>query len=246
MQTTLFKLLLTFVLVPGLLAGCIVIDLHGSGFETVKGSGDLISETRQVSDFESIKLEGQGKVIVTRGKTQSLVIRADDNIIPHIETIVRNRKLIISHGNINLRPTTLNFIITLSDLKGTSIAGSGEIIGNSRFVSESIYAEISGSGSINLEVETARLESEISGSGSIYLAGLVDHHLARITGSGRIHAFDMLANSAAVSITGSGDCLLTVSDHLKAKITGSGDAIYRGHPRIDKNITGSGEVINRN
>ena len=90
------------------------------------------------------------------------------------------------------------------------------------------------------------MESEISGSGSIYLAGLADHHLARITGSGRLHAFDMLAKSAAVSITGSGDCFLTVSDHLKAKITGSGDAIYRGHPRIDKTITGSGEVINQN
>ena len=77
MQTTLFRLFITFVLVPGLLAGCIVIDLHGSGFKTVKGSGEVISETRQVTDFDSIKLEGPGKVIVTRGKIQSLVIRED-------------------------------------------------------------------------------------------------------------------------------------------------------------------------
>ena len=186
MQTQIVKLLASGAVAATLLSGCIAIDLKGCGSETVKGSGRVVSETRPVERFDSIKLEGQGKVIINKGEVQSLVIRADGNIIPHIETIVRNRKLIISHENINLRPSTLNFIITLSDLKGTSIAGSGEIIGNSRFVSESIYAEISGSGSINLEVETALLESEISGSGSIYLAGPTDHHLARITGSGEV------------------------------------------------------------
>jgi len=63
MQTTLFRLFITFVLVPGLLAGCIVIDLHGSGFKTVKGSGEVISETRQVTDFDSVRIEwGAGKI----------------------------------------------------------------------------------------------------------------------------------------------------------------------------------------
>ena len=202
----------------------------------------MITESRSVPAFDQIKLEGQGKVRLTRGPNQSLVIKTDDNILPHIETIVRNRKLIISHENIVLSPSKLSFLITLQDLKGTSIAGSGDIKGNSRFVSENFYAEISGSGSIDLELETVRLESEISGSGSIYLAGTTNHHRATITGSGKIYAFDMHAKKSSVSITGSGDCLLNVSDQLRAKITGSGDVLYKGHPRIDKTITGSGDV----
>jgi len=241
-----FKLLSVAVLSFILFSGCIVIDLNGCGFKTVKGSGKVVAETRQISDFDQIKLEGEGKVIITKGKKQSLVVKTDDNILPHIDTMIRNRKLTISHENINLRPTTLSLLITLSDLKGTSITGSGDIKGNSRFVAENFYAEISGSGSIDLELETTRLESEISGSGSIYLSGQTDHHRARITGSGKIYAFDMHARIASVSIIGSGDCLLTASDQLNAKITGSGDALYRGHPRIDKTITGSGDIINQN
>jgi hypothetical protein len=246
MPTTLFKLLTISTLLSILLSGCIVIDLNGCGLEKVKGSGNVVSETRQISDFNRVKLEGQGKVFITRGENQSLEVKTDDNILPHIETIVRNGKLIISHENKNLRPTTLNLFITVNDLKGTSIAGSGEIKGNSRFISDNFSAEISGSGSIDLDLETTRLESEISGSGSIYLSGIADSHSAKITGSGKIHAFDMQARIASVSITGSGDCLLTASDQLSAKITGSGDALYKGHPRIEKNITGSGEVKNTN
>jgi hypothetical protein len=225
-----------------LLYASIILILSGCGFKTIKGSGNVVSETRQVPEFDQIRLEGQGKVFLTGGANQSLVIKTDDNILPHIDTTVRNRKLVISHENVLLSPTNLSFLITLKDLKGTSIAGSGDIKGNSRFVSDIFYAEISGSGSIDLELETIQLESEISGSGSINLAGLTDHHRARITGSGKIHAVDMQAKSASVSITGSGDCFLTASDQLKAKITGSGDVLYKGRPRIDKTITGSGEV----
>jgi len=246
MQTQIVKLLAAGAVAATLLSGCIVIDLKGCGFETVKGSGKVVSETRPVDRFDSIKLEGQGNVIINKGEVQSLVIRADDNIIPHIETIVRNKKLIISHDKKNLRPTTLKLVITTNALKSASIAGSGEIKGNSHFVSENFYAEISGSGRIDLDLESTRLESVISGSGSIYLSGLTDHHRTMITGSGKISAFDMHAKSASVSITGSGNCLLTASDQLSARISGSGDTLYRGYPRIDKTITGSGNVKSLN
>ena len=95
---------------------------------------------------------------------------------------------------------------------------------------------------MDLELETSQLETEISGSGSIYLSGFAEQHRARISGSGKIDALDMRARNAAVSITGSGDCLLTALDRLYAKISGSGNALYKGHPQIRKTISGSGKV----
>ena len=246
MKATLIELLAAGTLAAILFSGSIVIDLNGSGLEKVKGSGNVVSETRQFPDFNRVKLEGQGKVFITRGENQSLEVKTSHDILPHIETIVRNGKLIISHKNKNLRPTTLNLFITVNDLKGTSIAGSGEIKGNSRFISDNFSAEISGSGSIDLDLETTRHEYLNYLSDTLYLSGIADSHSAKITGSGKIHAFDMQARIASVSITGSGDCLLTATDQLSAKITGSGDALYKGHPQIGKTITGSGKVMNQN
>ena len=64
MSKILFELLTISVLAPILLSGCIVIDLNGYGLETVKGSGNVVAETRPVPDFDQIKLKGQGMVFV--------------------------------------------------------------------------------------------------------------------------------------------------------------------------------------
>jgi len=228
-------------------AGCIVIDLNGCSAQSVKGSGNIISESRHVPGFTEIELKGQGKVELTEGSQPSLEVTTDDNILPSIETVVRDGKLIISHERgKNLRPTRLNFTIAVKDLAGISIAGSGDVNGTHKLVSDDFYAKISGSGDITLAVETARLESDISGSGSINLSGSAHRYDARITGSGGVDAFDLQTSDSSVVITGSGNCRVSVSERLQAKITGSGDVLYKGDPRISQSITGSGKVKNRN
>lgn len=239
-----FKLLAVLVATAILSTGCIVIDLNGCGRETVKGSGNLVSEERQVSRFNQIILKGSGNVTLTQGDQQYLEIRTDDNIISLIDTSVKNEKLEISHNGWNLRPTTLNFFITVSDLKGVAVTGSGDITGKDRLVCEDLYADVSGSGDISLELEAAQLDSDVSGSGSIQLAGRSNSHEASITGSGKIMAFELKTKITSVKITGSGDCKVNVSEKLRAKITGSGDVRYKGHPQISTKITGSGSLEN--
>ncbi len=247
MKIKIFILSTVWVLAGIFISGCIVIDLNGCSAQRVKGSGKVISESRQVPEFRELRLEGRGKVALTQGNPSSVEVTTDDNILLSIETEVTNGKLIISHKKgMNLRPTTLNFAITVKDLAGISIAGSGDIIGNEVFNSERLYTDIAGSGDIAIEVSADRLESSISGSGSISLSGSTNSYDARITGSGDIDAFDLQTTDSSVVITGSGNCRVSVSDKLRAKITGSGDVLYKGEPRIRQSITGSGKVKNRN
>lgn len=246
MKANQLQLLVVSIVTAILTSGCIVIDFNGCGMKTVKGSGNLVMEERHLSEFDQICLKGTGKVTLTKGDRQYLKIRTDENVMRLIETNVRNGKLEISHGKWNLRPSTLDYFITVKDLKGTSISGSGDINGQDRFVSDNFYTDVSGSGNISLNLEVAQLDSDISGSGSIQLRGRANSYDASITGSGKISAFDMEAKNTFITITGSGDCRVNVLEKLRAKITGSGDVRYKGHPRISKKITGSGSVISIN
>jgi len=247
MKIKLFILSTVWVLTGVITSGCIVIDLNGCSAQRINGSGNVISESRQVSDFSEIRLEGQGKVTLVQGDLSALEVTTDDNIMPHVETDVKYGKLIISHAeDKNLRPTMLNFTITVRRLAGISVSGSGDIVGNEEFKSDKFYADIAGSGDIAVKVNADRLESSISGSGSISLSGLTNSYDARITGSGDVDAFEMRAKDASVVITGSGNCRISASEMLQAKITGSGDVLYIGHPRISETITGSGKVRDRN
>jgi hypothetical protein len=219
--------------------GCMVVI---SG-DSVKGSGNIIAEKREVEEFTKVHLKGSGNVILSQGPTQLLQIKTDDNIMALIETDVSGKKLTISHGKHHLRPTKFDVYITVQNLEGVAISGSGDMSGEDRFVTKTFYAEISGSGEMNFEVETKKLASKISGSGSIHLSGKADDYTVSISGSGAVNAMDVRAEDVAVKISGSGDCRITASETLNAKISGSGDVYYKGRPQIDVKISGSGSLM---
>jgi len=243
------KCFLTAAVLVGIIlltSGCIVIDLDGCGKKTVKGSGNVISETRPVAEFNRIHLKGSGKAYLTKGENLSIEIKTDDNIMPLIETSVADGKLTISDKNYNLRPTALSYFIPVNDLKGIIVSGSADLSCDSRLAADTFFAEISGSGDMLLELEVENLESDISGSGSMRFAGKTDSLSASITGSGEINALDLEAKKVTLAITGSGDADVFATETLSAKITGSGDVRYKGNPRINQKITGSGKIRGHN
>jgi hypothetical protein len=246
MRRRFISLLGVSLLAAAFMTGCIVVDLNGCGKETVKGSGEVVTEERQVAEFKTVKLKGIGRVVLTQGQPHSIVIQTDDNILPLIETEVENEQLVISQGNFNLRPTVLDLHITVAQLEGIAVSGSGNIVGKSRFVAEDFFAKISGSGDMALELEVAQLETKISGSGSMNLSGKTDQHNASISGSGKINAFDLRTQNVSLQVSGSGDCKVNAAETLDAKISGSGDVLYTGHPRITSKISGSGTLASRN
>jgi hypothetical protein len=224
-----------------MVSGCIIV-ING---KSVQGSGNIITQEREVSEFNKVHLKGSGNVFLAPGEKQSLEIKTDDNIMPLIETDVSGKKLTISHGKHHLRPTIFEVYITVKNLEGVAISGSGDISGKGRFVTDTFYAEISGSGDMDLEVETGKLASKISGSGSIHLSGKAEDYTVSISGSGKINAFDVEAKNVSVKISGSGDCRVYASESLDAKISGSGDVYYKGRPQINTKISGSGSLMSK-
>ena len=241
MHTKMLVVFLAITVIVFTITGCIVV-ING---ESVQGSGNIITQEREVAEFSEVRLKGSGKVFLTPGETQSLEIKTDDNIMPLIETEVSGRKLTISHGNNRLRPTFFEVYITIQKLEEVGISGSGEIVGNDRFVTDSLYIDISGSGDMDLEVETGLLENKISGSGSLQLSGKAEEYNISVSGSGKINAFGVDAKHVSVRVSGSGNCRISVSESLDARISGSGDVYYRGQPKIDARVSGSGTLKSR-
>lgn len=237
MKTLQLPAILTFI--AFMTVSCIFI-ING---ESARGSGNIITGEREVSEFNKVHLKGSGNVFLTLGDKQTLRIKTDDNILPLIETDVSGKKLTISHGNHYLRPTVLEVFITVNNLMEVAISGSGIVRGKDRFMADAFRTEISGSGDMDLEVETGVLESKISGSGSIRLAGKAEDYTVSISGSGEVNAFEVQAKYVSVKISGSGNCRVYATESLDAKISGSGDVYYKGRPRIDTKIYGSGSLI---
>lgn len=196
-------------------------------FGGVRGSGDLITESRPVSSFDEIVVKGSGNVRVDVTGTESLEIEAEDNIMPLLTTeVVAGRlELGIKSGELISPRRDITYAITAAQLRGVSILGSGDIT-----VSD-------------IDVDT--FETTVSGSGNIEPEGACDHLEVTISGSGRFRGADLVAATGEVRVSGSGDVLVNVTDDLTVSISGSGDVQYMGDPSVDQSISGSGDVSGR-
>ncbi len=212
------------VLLAGLVAlsvsGCLVV-------RTVRGSGDLVEETRQVSDFTGVELASLGNLSIAVGETESLRIEAEDNLLKYIETEVRDGELrIASRPNVNLLPTKgIYFFLTVKDLEDVLISGLGNV-------------DIA-------DLETTRLSVEISGAGDVDMEDVSAEALhVRIGGGGDVNAGEVNVGTLAVDIGGGGgvDVAELNADALEVEISGLGDLHVRAGEVVRQEIviTGGG------
>jgi hypothetical protein len=209
----------------------------------VRGSGKLVTEPREVKDFNRVSLSGSGEVILTQGDGGSLTIETDRNVMQYITSEVRGGTLTLGTKSGTLvRPTRLKFALRVKDLDGLSVSGSGDIVAE-RFDTDRLEIVVSGSGKVRIDALTAQeAEVRISGSGDVELAGQVTEQDVTISGSGKYRGGDLRSETTAVTISGSGDATLWATESLEARITGSGSASYYGDPETDVSRTGSGRV----
>ena len=86
-----FVLLSLLAILAISLTACNRVQVSFGGANAVVGSGKVVSETREVSGFTSVSVSGSGQAQITVGDSDSLVIEAEDNILPLIETSVHKR-----------------------------------------------------------------------------------------------------------------------------------------------------------
>lgn len=231
-------------LVLALLLLAAIVSVTACDVSFTRGSGDLITETREVSGFDSIDLSGFGEVNVTQGGGESLTIETDDNVMEHV-------KAEVSGGTLNLGfedgvnavlPTRLVFTVGVDELTSVSISGSGDIE-SEMIVTDRFDATISGSGDVQIPELTAdAVEARISGAGEIDLGGEAADQNVNIGGSGSYRGGDLRGETVKVTIGGSGNATVWATDSLETNISGSGSVKYYGSPSVNTSNSGSGDV----
>jgi hypothetical protein len=228
------------VLIPALLifllAGCTV----------VRGSGNIVSEPREVSDFTGVALSGSGNLTITQGDNETLTVEADDNVMEWIETEVRSGTLHLGfRSGVNIINTSraIEYRLTVRDLNSLTVSGSGNANAEN-LVGEDVTITVSGSGEVQIDELTASTVTVvISGSGDVDVnGGAAEQQAITVSGSGQYRAADLPSESADVDISGSGDATLWVAEMLDIVVSGSGNLDYYGTPQVNQRVSGSGDV----
>lgn len=213
----------------------------------ISGNGIEASEARLTNHFSKVKSEGAFDVHISPGAEYDILIEAESNLIPYIETDVNGNTLRIhTRGLRNLNNSLpMKVFITTPFVENITQSGSG-IITTGYFEGEHFDITLSGSGTIETAIDASSLHGIISGSGSVYISGGADDADFLVSGSGKLDAWDLSLRNCEATISGSGSMWVNAQRFLKANISGSGNVFYNGSPSIEKHISGSGNVIREN
>ena len=208
----------------GLLVGSNVFE-DSSSSTVVQGSGVAATEARDLPPFSSVELAGSNIVTIRVGEEQSVVVRADNNLVDRVTTAVQDGSLVI--GDVPGSYTTkspMSVTISVPSLDALTLTGSG-VIAVTDIDSSSLAVRLPGSGVLRASGAATKLDVTLDGSGDAQLEQLV--------------AVDVRA-----VVSGSGRIVLTATKSLDASVPGSGAIMYGGNPReVTKSITGSGAII---
>ena len=192
-------------------------------------------------------MSSNADIYITQAETFSVEVEASENLLEIIETEVKNEclKIDTKRNKCIKGKNTPVVYISLPDLTGVTISGSGNIYINETLTAGRMDFKISGSGDVYAkDLVLDNLTLKVSGSGTFDLSStkIANDLNIEVSGSGDFNGLDFPTVNADIKVSGSGDCKVNISEYLKVVISGSGSVEYKGNPSIDQKVTGSGSI----
>jgi hypothetical protein len=202
----------------------LVAAVFVSGCDEVRGSGNIVTESRSVAGFTGVEMPGDGELHIEVTGTESLTITADDNLMQFLRSDRFGSRLILDRlSGVSIRPTRgVIYKLTVKNLDDIRVSGDGTIDAKG--------------------VSGDRLRVEIRGDGSVHVEGTVDEQVVRISGDGSYDGRDLDSKRVRVDVSGDGRVLVAVKEKLEANIRGDGSVEYLGNPAITQHISGDGSL----
>lgn len=226
-------------------------SVHRIGVGSVKGSGKVQTEKRSIGSFQAITLRGSMTVTLRQTGREALELRADDNILPLIETRVVDiggvptLEIGVRQGVSYSTRDDILVTVDLATLHALATSGSGDVIADGLKVN-GLKLSMTGSGDIKLRRLSADdVSLKVQGSGDVTLDGRATKLGLSIAGSGDFEGRSLETEDVSVSIAGSGDASVNARKTLAVSIAGSGDVVYVGDAALKSSIAGSGSVSKR-
>jgi len=189
----------------------------------VHGSGNVTSETRDVSGFHGIDVSGVFDVEIVAQKDFGVQIEADDNLLEYIKTEVDDGILEISTTRKIKSSEMLKIRISAPDVDNLSTSGVAKI------------------SLVDLKNEGLKVDS--SGASKMTLAGETDKLVIDVSGAAKIDAEGLKSRAVTVDSSGASKIGVFATQSVRVKASGASKITYTGGATdVVSKTSGAGSV----
>lgn len=199
--------------------------------KTIKGDGEIISETFVVEEFSELFVGGAFSITLVKGDETKVIVEVDQNLLEYISVESKGNKLVIDKNRkVALNPTRMRIEVIYSGLEKIDLSGACNLVGNNTIESNSFELSVSGAAAVDLDLMVKELHLSLSGAGNIKLEGEAEKFFCDLSGASSLRAKDLVSESTDISLSGAGSAEVHATQSLKASLSGLGSITYHGNP----------------
>ncbi len=232
-----------------LLLALLIVGTAVAQVKRIKGTGYLLVQARDASKpFTKISVQQGITLYLKQGTEFGITIEADDNIISHVKTEIKNGQLnVFLDPNVIIRSfTAMNVSVATPEITDLDVSSAARLIGSSPLRVDKLELSASGAAVVKLEVEGKELDVEASNAAKLELKGAVDRLELEMSSSATLKAWDLRVTDCDAEVSNAAKAEVYVSGTLGVQLSSAGLLVYDGNPRITRqDVSGRGALAKR-
>ena len=209
----------------------------------VVGDGQLRTESRTLAAFSRLEVSSAIQVVATSG-TRGLTITAENNVLPHVETLVQNDALIVRMQPLFQATLTLPIRVELSNDHFEKITASGASNVTLPATNASAFSVDASGASVvvvtGLDAQTVNVGE--SGASSVTLTGSAVELGATLSGASKLLAENLKATQVSINVSGASEAEVRASNNVTGTASGASSVRVWGTPVINVSSSGASTV----
>ncbi|MFT3711962.1 MAG: DUF2807 domain-containing protein [Archangium sp.] len=227
-----------------LLKSALILSLSTlSACQLATGSGNVVSENREVSSFRKVDVADGITLHATTG-SRALKLTADDNLMPLIQTFVTGDTL-----HIQLKPTTVAPVLSTltadvsNDLFEGLDASGGCLVDVAATSTDDFPITASGGSDVTITgLATNTVTMDASGGSTITLSGTAVSGTASSSGGSGLKLRGLPMQRLAVDASGGATVVARVSSSLTGSASGGSTVSIIGTPSSRLDVSGGSQL----
>lgn len=199
--------------------------------QRIKGSGNVITETRKVEGFTGLRVRSLVEVELRQGAF-AIEVEAEDNVIEYVETRLVKDKLIVELDDIKLK-SEINpkVYITLPELIFAEVTDAAKLSSKTVIKTAELRLEANSASESNFILDCKDLRVDLSGSAKLRITGYAVKQVIKMQEAASYDASKL--NSENIDLFGSGASKAEILSHDKifGDLSEASKCKYYGEPK---------------
>jgi len=208
-----------------------------------KLSGEIVTDQRNVPDFEGLDVSSGINLILSQGSEQKVTVKADKDIQDEIITSVKNGVLKIYCERTFWRDNNVTVEVTFVNIDNLKASAGSDVKCTEGLNFDKLNLETSSGCNINITIKASGLELSSSSGANIYMEGTTGDLEIKATSGANVKLNELEADNVNVSSSSGANIYVIARKSIEVHSSSGSNIYVTGNPDKQNISTSSGADV---